>query len=102
MRTLRDMNMSKFVAEDVPLFISLIDDIFPGIKADKAVFPEVEAAMAKVATSKGLQLHPNWLSKCVQLYECSLVRHGRVLLLGPGCCDLNPRLVSALEPLRFD
>jgi len=69
MRTLRDMNMSKFVAEDVPLFLSLIDDIFPGIKADKATFPDVEAAMAKVATSKGLQLHPNWLAKCVQLYE---------------------------------
>ena len=33
----------------------------PGIKADKAVFPEVEEAMAKVATEKGLQLH---LSAC--------------------------------------
>lgn len=41
MRTLRDMNMSKFVAEDVPLFLSLIDDLFPGMKADRASFPDV-------------------------------------------------------------
>jgi hypothetical protein len=41
MRTLRDMNMSKFVAEDVPLFLSLIDDLFPGLKAERNSFPEV-------------------------------------------------------------
>ena len=84
MRTLRDMNMSKFVAEDVTLFLSLIDDIFPGTKADKATFPDVEAAMAKVATAKGLQLHPTWLSKCVQLYETYQVRHGIMLVAPPG------------------
>lgn len=48
MRTLRDMNMSKFVAEDVPLFMSLIDDMFPGLRAERAAFPEVAAALGKV------------------------------------------------------
>ena len=49
MRCLRDMNMSKFVAEDVPLFLSLIDDLFPGLKADRASFPEISAALEKVS-----------------------------------------------------
>lgn len=48
MRTLRDMNMSKFVAEDVPLFTSLIDDLFPAQKADRAQFPDISAALEKV------------------------------------------------------
>ena len=51
MRCLRDMNMSKFVAEDVPLFLSLIDDLFPALKADRASFPEISAALEKVSTS---------------------------------------------------
>ena len=50
MRCLRDMNMSKFVAEDVPLFLSLIDDLFPALKADRASFPEISAALEKVSS----------------------------------------------------
>ena len=135
MRCLRDMNMSKFVAEDVPLFLSLIDDLFPGLKADRASFPEISAALEKVGPSlhlppatparrmlcssmqrwlpccaadaheaalqspsccllkcwhalqvtleRGLQLHPSWLNKCIQLYETYLVRHG-IMLVGPA------------------
>ncbi len=51
MRTLRDMNMSKFVAEDVPLFLSLIDDLFPGLKADRSSFPDISAALEKATSS---------------------------------------------------
>lgn len=31
MRALRDMNMPKFVFDDVPLFKGLIGDLFPGM-----------------------------------------------------------------------
>ena len=72
------MNMSKFVARACRF--SLAQDIFPGTKADKATFPDVEAAMAKVREQRP-SAAPQWLAKCVQLYETYLVRHG-IMLVG--------------------
>ena len=63
MRTLRDMNMSKFVAEDVPLFLSLIEDLFPGMKAERNAFDNVTAALIKVRLPK-FALSMRLLSTC--------------------------------------
>eukprot|EP00966_Prymnesium_polylepis_P264416 6108677-Prymnesium_polylepis.2 len=66
MRTLRDMNLSKFVAEDVPLFLALIDDLFPGLKAEKMQHEKVEPAVMKAILELNLQQHTAWINKIIQ------------------------------------
>ena len=85
MRTVRDMNLSKFVADDVPLFVSLISDSFPGLKAEKARYLDVEGAIQNQVGEQKLQMHEDWVSKVVQLYETYLVRHG-IMVVGPSGC----------------
>ena len=36
MRAINDMNIPKFVSEDVPLFNSLFNDLFPNIELQEA------------------------------------------------------------------
>jgi dynein heavy chain len=54
MRSLRDMNLSKFVADDIPLFLSLLADIFPKqTSVPKKSYPEVEAQIKNSIEKKG-------------------------------------------------
>ncbi|PFH32513.1 putative dynein gamma chain, flagellar outer arm [Besnoitia besnoiti] len=99
MRTLRDMNLSKLVADDVPLFLSLLRDIFPK-QADppKKLYREVESAVVATAAKNGLVLSDEFLIKVMQLYETSIVRHG-FMLVGPTCSgksEIASTLTTAL------
>ncbi|XP_075973556.1 dynein heavy chain 8, axonemal kl-3 [Anticarsia gemmatalis] len=98
MRVLKEMNVSKLVDEDEPLFVSLIEDLFPGIKLSQTQQREMQRAIGIVTERTGLVNHPEWNLKIIQLYETSLVRHG-LMTMGPtgsGKTTCIHTLMSAL------
>lgn len=83
-RTVRDMNLSKLVAQDVPLFLSLLADLFPGLSPPaKGEYPREEEILAQVVEKYQLVFHEDWILKVIQLYETTRVRHG-IMLVGPS------------------
>ena len=48
MRALRDMNLPKFVFEDVPLFLGLISDLFPGLDCPRVRYPNFNDAVEEI------------------------------------------------------
>jgi dynein heavy chain len=98
-RTLRDMNLSKLVAQDKELFDGLLADIFPKqTKIPKKVYKEVEDNVKILIKEQHLIDRLNWFIKIIQLYETSLVRHGFMLVgpAGSGKTTINNILLEAL------
>lgn len=62
------MNLSKLVDEDESLFMSLIEDMFPGIKLTTKTYKELQKAIANATVALGIMNHSEWNLKTVQVY----------------------------------
>lgn len=127
MRALRDFNIPKIVAEDMPIFFGLLGDLFPrdDPNADITDDPprkrnlELEANVKTAASAIGNTPRDEFMLKVVQLAELLEIRHC-VFVMGPASCgktqtwktlakahalmgasvdisDINPKSVSSNE-----
>lgn len=59
------MNLPKFVYDDVPLFLGLITDLFPGLKCHRVTYPEFSKAIdSNLEKNNYLLLDNQVIKKC--------------------------------------
>ena len=80
LRALYDVNVPKFTANDIPLFLGITSYLFPGVVLPKPDNGILEESIIKCAKEKKLQHKKEFIEKCIQLYETILVRHGLMLV----------------------
>ena len=86
MRALRDFNTPKMPLSDLPIFLRLIQDLFPKYYNLPTVLNKKIQQNSITAAKEArppLQADPVFIAKVVQLQELMDVRHS-VMLLGPG------------------
>ncbi|GMH67856.1 hypothetical protein TrLO_g3024 [Triparma laevis f. longispina] len=87
MRILRDANMPKYIFEDVPLFLGLINDLFPGLDCPRVGYEDLNREIALDLEKNGYkcseqQVFSDLIDKCVQMFETQIVRH-TTMIVGP-------------------
>ncbi|XP_049866243.1 dynein axonemal heavy chain 7-like [Pectinophora gossypiella] len=80
LRSIKDVNLPKFLEHDVPLFMGIIGDLFPGLPLPQAGLPHLVACLKEVCVPLNLQANDFFIEKVLQLYEMILVRHGLMLV----------------------
>lgn len=82
-RALRDSNVPKFLAEDLPLVFAILTDLFPGLEVPYVDYGELLVGINAEIDRAGLQRVDSFVTKVIQFYDTTNVRFG-VCLVGPA------------------
>jgi dynein heavy chain, axonemal len=82
LRALRDVNVPKFLKDDLPLFENIIKDLFPGIERPVQEYSGLVESIEATCKQQNIQAHEKFTMKVLQLYDTLMVRHG-MMLVGP-------------------
>ncbi|XP_032591888.1 dynein axonemal heavy chain 7 [Drosophila grimshawi] len=80
LRSIKDVNLPKFLNQDIPLFQGITSDLFPGVTLPEADYVLFNECVLKACEKQNKQCTPFVLEKVQQLYEMIVVRHGLMLV----------------------
>ncbi|KAK4887372.1 hypothetical protein RN001_003643 [Aquatica leii] len=82
LRALMDVNVPKFLKDDLKLFYGISSDLFPNMKEETVDYGLLEEFIRKTIIKHGMEDVDEYVIKVIQLYETTVVRHG-LMLVGP-------------------
>jgi dynein heavy chain len=83
LKALRDVNVPKFLTNDLLLFDNIIMDLFPGVEKPEDNYGLLVDSLNISITERGYINHDYFVKKVYQLYDTINVRHG-LMLVGPA------------------
>lgn len=101
-RALRDSNVPKFLADDLPLFAAIVQDLFPGVEIPSNDYGELLVALEEEILKAGLQKVPKFIGKVIQMFDIFNIRFGATLVgpAGTGKSSCYRILAALMTNLR--
>ncbi|PNH00452.1 Dynein-1-beta heavy chain, flagellar inner arm I1 complex, partial [Tetrabaena socialis] len=97
-----DLIKPKLVYLDLPLFMALLSDLFPGVELPPADGGVLRRAIEAELREANMQIVPEFVTKITQVFDCKVARHGNMLVgrTGSGKSEAWKCLQRALGRLR--
>jgi len=91
LRAITDVNLPKFLDQDVPLFEGILSDLFPGVELPAVDYDNLRAACVDNCAKQGLQFLESFFAKIVQLCALSIAAHSHCMPAPARVVRARPR-----------